>query len=229
VARRTARRLIDVAFLAAIVMCIAMARPPSIPETVCRSSRAAPRYDALYADGKLTIAVVLAELDGQPPGLRDWSHARLVRALRERGFVETQPNRFARGEVTIDITLVFRVHDELTHAIASYDVVYYNGHSERGELAIEAGDGYRIVVLDSCWTTQLYSARLVDANRDVISNTDRSITGSIESFVIVLDGLVERHRWDRVLATLNARAAARASRRPMYWAPEEYRLDASCD
>lgn len=228
-ARRAARRLIDAAVLAAIALCIAMARPPSIPDGVCRSTRVAPRYDALFADGKLTFAAVLAELDGQPPGLRDVSHARLVRLLAARGFRETQPGHFERDAIAVEIVLVDEVRDELTGALAAHDVVYYNGHSERGELAIEPPDAYRIIVLDSCWTTQLYSARLVGEDRDVVSNTDRAITGSIESFAVVLDGLVDRQRWDHILATLQERATVRARRRPIHRAPEDYRLDAACD
>ena len=222
---------LDLGFAAAVLACCVAgvaAGPPSIPDGVCRTTGGAPRFAQLLADERITIAAVLAELD--EPAHRAWSRNALVRALRARGFREVTADRFERGELVVDIVLVTAVRHELTEALATHDVVYYNGHSERGEIPIVAPDEHRIIVLDSCWTTQLYSERLV-GNHDVISNTERSITGSIQSLVMLIDGLEARSSWDSIVANLNERAERRATGRgffSVYRSSEHYRRDVAC-
>ena len=209
-------------------MAAVVAGPPSIPDGVCSATGGEPRFGQLLADERITIAAVLAELDD--PRHRAWSRDVLIRALRARGFHEVTPDRFERGMFVIDIVLVTDVRHELTDALATHDVVYYNGHSASGEIPIVAPDEHRIIVLDSCWTTQLYSKRLV-GRHDVISNTERSITGSIQSLVILIDGLEARSSWDSILARLNERAEHRANARGLfsvYRSSEHYRRDVAC-
>ena len=75
----------------------------------------------------------------------------------------------------------------LAGALASHDVVYYTGHSHDGEIAIEPPSDYRLIVLDSCWSTQHFAEHLIGPQRDVITNSQRSVTGSIESFLVLVD------------------------------------------
>lgn len=123
-----------------------------------------------------------------------------------------------------------RIGRALTEAFATHELVYFTGHSDDGEITFSAPPAYRIALLDTCWSTQLYSARVIGRDHDVIGNSDRSVTGSIESLVLVIDALARRApTWQPVLDTMNARAATR-TRAPVsrYKAPEHYRLDSSC-
>jgi hypothetical protein len=221
------RPALDLGFAAAVLACCmaaVVAGPPSIPDGVCSTTGGEPRFVQLLADERITIA----ELDD--PRHRAWSRDALIRALRARGFREVTADRFERGVFVVDIMLVTSVRHELADALATHDVVYYNGHSERGEIPIVVPDEHRIIFLDSCWTTQLYSERLV-GNHEVISNTERSITGSIQSLVILIDGLEARSPWDSIVARLNERAERRATGRGLfsiYRSSERYRRDVAC-
>ena len=235
-ADRSALRLaIDLTFVAAIIgtgIAVYATRAPDVPAGVCTSDAGAPRYDAMLADGRITIAAVFGELDGGPADHNEWSYRTFAVALRERGFVETG-ERFERGALTIDLALVERsaAHTSaaLAGALVSHDVVYYNGHSYKGALAIEPSDEYRVLVLDTCWSTQYYAAELVAPSRDVITNRERSVTGSIESFLALVDALHARSAWP--LTEMNALAETRARTRAalsMYKEPERYRRDVAC-
>ena len=154
--------------------------------------------------------------------------------LRERGFVEIAPERFRRGDTTIDIALIADDPEQtsaaLTGAFASHDVVYYNGHSHKGAIEMSPGAAYRLIVLDSCWSTQHFAKRLLDRGHDVITNSERSVTGSVESFFVLVDTLLAREpSWP--LLQMNALAERRAmSRAPMstFQVPERYRIDTRC-
>ena len=103
-------------------------------------------------------------------------------------------------------------------------------------------DAYRVLLLDTCWSQQHYSVPIVKARHryDVISNTERSITGSVDSFVELLRGLVhaawthDNASWPRLLAPMNRLASQRAIRRVLenprtkYAHPENYGLSALC-
>jgi hypothetical protein len=226
-ADRAALRLgVDLAFAAAAVACgvaaYALSGPPAVPRGVCSSDAGAPRYDELYADGRLSIGIVIGELAGGPADHNAWSAHVLQDELRARG-------------IPFDLELVrdrpAAIGAALDRALATHEIVYYNGHSYRGKLKLRAPDDYRLVFLDTCWSTQLYSPRLVGPAHDVIANADRSITGSVESFLVLLDGLRARADWREMLERMNRRAAERAHHRSSvsrFKHPERYRRDVRC-
>jgi hypothetical protein len=242
--RATRIRLIDGAFLVGLVALGVTAHRfianPSIPDDVCvATTDDGPRYGELLADGRITIAAVFAEIkdDGAyDPNAR--SARALADALRARGFTETAPRHFEAGEIAVDISPLLP-HDAevtgraLTEAFATHELVYYNGHSDHGEIAFTTPpDDYRIALLDTCYSTQLFSSRLLGPERDVISNTNRSVTGSTVSLLVVIDALRARATaWQPLLDDMNARADERARLRAgisRYREPERYRLDARC-
>lgn len=245
-----------VAGAAAIAWSGPAGRPP-VPPGVCAGDRA-PRYDALHADGRLTVAAVFGQI-GDRPLARDlgWASRRmLVDALAARGFVREADDRYVRDadgrRPAVELTLTGpdrlpRAFPALTahalaEALATADVVYYNGHVFEGAMPLAArDDGYTIVVMDSCWSTQHYSRALAGgevgageaAAVDVIGNRERAITGSALSFVALLDGLDARApRWSAIVAPMNALADARARGRigKTRWdRAEEYSLDVACE
>jgi len=177
---------------------------------------------------------VFGELVGGPTDPNVWSYRAFEHGLRARGFNEVAPERFQRGAITIDLALIpddpAQSTAALAGALASHDIIYYNGHSHGGDIELSPGPDYRVIVLDSCWSTQHFAERLVGANRDVITNRERSITGSIESFLALLDALVARAP-AYPLGQMNELAVARAwnrAARSKYKEPERYRLDVPC-
>jgi len=236
--RAAIRLALDLGFAAGIVACAisayATTRAPAIPAGLCRSAHAAPRYVAMLADGRLTIAAVFGELEGGPLDHNAWSYHAFAAALRERGFVEIAPERYQLDKVTIDVALIpddpAQSTAALAGALASHDVVYYNGHSHDGDIDIAPPADYRLIVLDSCWSTQHFAQHLIAPNRDVLTNSERSVTGSFESFLVLVDAL--RANNDFPLDEMNALAVARARlRAPLskYKDPERYRVDAACE
>ena len=245
---RTAFRLaIDLAFAGALIACgftvYAHTRAPDVPDDVCERAGGAPRYDAMLADGQLTIAAVFGELSGGPIDYNVWSYRAFAESLRERGFVAVSPgigytqgheiDRYRLGNVTVDVVLIAddpaQSTAALAGALASHDVVYYNGHSHDGDIGIDPPADYRLLVLDSCWSTQHFAKGLLDSSHDVITNSERSVTGSVESFLVLVDAL--RAGGDYPLARMNALAEKRAEARALiskYKEPERYRLDAAC-
>ena len=142
-ADRSAIRLaVDLGFAAAIIGCAitayVMTRAPAIPAGLCRADNGGPRYDAMLADGRITIAAVIGELDGGPTEHNAWSVHVLANELAARGFTEVGLDRYQLGTITIDVSLVpddiVQTNAALAGALASHDVVYYNGHSQHGEL-----------------------------------------------------------------------------------------------
>lgn len=250
-ARRAATRLaIDLGFAAAIVVTAAVAlagdEPPAIPRGVCAGD-GRPRYEELTADDRISIAALFGQIEPGPVE-RDFgsqSYRMLEDALAARGFLRVAPDRYERAEggVAIDVTLTgpaalpladpSATSAALAAALAGHDIVYYNGHEFDGGLELAApAAAYRIVVLDSCWSTQRYSHRLIGPTIDVIGNTERAVTGSVESFVALLDALHARvPAWSAILDPMNRLAEARATARTMrsrWKRPERYRLDVAC-
>jgi hypothetical protein len=236
--RAAIRLAVDLVFAAAVVACgvtvHAMNRTPDVPAGVCTTTTGGPRYGAMLADGTLTLAAVFGELVGGPTDPNAWSARAFADGLRSRGFVEVEPDRYRLGDITVDVALVSTDPAEstaaLAGALASHDVVYYNGHSHGGALGLDPPADYRLIVLDSCWSTQRYAERLIAPGRDVLTNTERSVTGSIESFFVLVDALIAREpAWP--LAEMNALAERRARlRAPLskYKEPEHYRVDVPC-
>ncbi|HEX5058532.1 MAG TPA: hypothetical protein VFV99_04185 [Kofleriaceae bacterium] len=237
-ADRAATRLaIDLGFVGLLIACAitvyAQTRAPDIPDGVCRADSRGPRYDAMLADGRITVAAVFGELQGGPTDHNLWSYRAFASALRDRGFAE-DGDRFTLGNVTIDLALVpddpAQTSAALAGALARHDVVYYNGHSHDGAIDISPPHDYRLIVLDSCWSTQEYAQRLVGPERDVLTNSDRSVTGSVESFVALLDAIRAHEHWP--LDEMNALAEARAHKRApvsRFKDPERYRVDGPCN
>jgi hypothetical protein len=246
--RAAIRVAIDLGFAAALIACAATgyasSRIPEMPGGVCTSTSGGPRYDAMLADGTITIAAVFGELSGGPTDPNAWSYRAFADALVDRGFVGAEPgveytqgheiDRYRRGNVTIDLVLIADDTAQSTAAIAgalaSHDVVYYNGHSHHGDIVFDPPSDYRLIIVDSCWSTQHFAKRLVSPHRDVITNTERSVTGSIESFLVLIDALTARApAWP--LGEMNELAVARARvRAPLaqFNDPERYRLDVAC-
>lgn len=236
--RAAARLIVDLGFAAAIIACgvttYAMTRSPTIPPSVCSAPAGGPRYDELLADGRVTVAAVFGELVGGPNDPNAWSYRAFVAGLRARGFAEVEVDRYQLGDFTVDVALIAddlaQSTAALAGALASHDIVYYNGHSHGGAIDITPGGDYRILVLDSCWSTQHFATRLVGDHRDVITNDERSVTGSIDSFFVLLDALRERAP-QYPLAAMNALAEQRARvRAPLsrFKQPEHYRLARAC-
>jgi hypothetical protein len=245
--RAAIRLAIDLAFVGAVIACAvtvyAKSRSPEIPPGLCGKTTSGPRYDALLADGSMTIAAVFGELSGGPTDHNVWSYRVFADALRERGFAQVDPgvgytqghevDRYRRGNVTIDLVLVADDPAETTAALAgalaSHDIIYYNGHSHDGTIAFDPPHDYRVIVLDSCWSTQHFAKRLVGPERDVITNSERSVTGSVESFLVLIDALLTNSDWP--LDEMNSLADMRARKRApitKYKQPERYRADVSC-
>lgn len=238
--RATRHRVVDAVFVTAVLatgfLAYAYGNAPAMPDDVCETT-GGPRYSELLADGRITIAAVLGELNNH--GRHDFNAASartLATGLRARGFVETAPSHFEAGELVVDFALYPhdnpRIGRALTEAFATHELVYFTGHSDDGEVPFSVPADYRIALLDTCWSTQLYSARVIGPDHDVIGNSDRSVTGSIDSLLVAIDALRARApAWQPVLDTMNARSEARARiRAPIsrYKAPEHYRLDSSC-
>jgi hypothetical protein len=240
-ARRSAKAL-DLAIAAAIVGLVVagLSKPdPPLPHDVCESPDGSPRYDALAADG-ITIAAVFGQMIHDQPLADDdpaWLSARAFgRALSARGFV-ANGTTYRRGAVTIDVTVLAddptAIDAAIDAAIATHDIIYYDGHEYDGTLTPDPPVGsYRIIVLDSCWTTQRYAKRLLAPNVDVITNTQRAVTGSVQSFVSFLDGIDARATWRQLLGPMNDLATRRAESRRRNLSrlrdPEHYRHDAAC-
>ena len=149
-----------------------------------------------------------------------------------------------------------KVGEAIASALRNHELVYFNGHSMRGSIKslsqaetyrVDEGDvhQYGILVLDACWSTQLYSlpVRVAAAQvrrLDIISNDTVSVTGSIHSFVALLKGLLlsasksTSAPWQGHLQRMNelaqARARERSSRSPetRFLRPESYRLAKPC-
>lgn len=232
-ARRSPLRLtVDVGVALCVIACAVIAfaaardAPPPLPAGVCADATGAPDYARLHAH--LHVTAVLGDLE---PGARATDPSRVTaRALADALAADvTIAGPFARDDrAGIERALAAALADPAT------DVVYYNGHEYDGSLALAApADGYRIAVLDTCWSTQRYAPRLAGSEHvAVVSNTERAVTGSVDSFLQLVAGLRARRSWDALLAPMNELATARARiRRPLaakYGRAEHYRRDVSC-
>lgn len=211
--------------IAACLAAVALAddRPP-LPDGVCAAGDAAPYHVA-------TVAAVFGRLDREPS-----ANARaLAAALRARGLREAPPQHFSDGVMTVDIVEVADDRAAVDAALSGAldrDVVYYNGHEYHGELHALAAPppGSHVLVLDTCWSTQRYSARLLAPGLAVVGNSERAVTGSVGSFVALLDGMRAHRSWSELIAAMNAEATQRARVRVQspFPRPERYRLDVAC-
>lgn len=255
--RRWDALLVLVAALAAWAASRDEEGPPHMPSGVCdgspRDRSTAPRWDeltsAIGGDGAaVSIGVVLGRLDNDGPESADWTAAQLRRALLARGFVpwphrEGPSERWHRpSPVPATLDLYGPLPDRsaalepaLMRALLDHRVVYYHGHSHRGRLGGLSDlptTGHRLLVIDTCFSAQFYSAPWSVAETpafDRIVNRGRSVTGSVGSFVPVLDSLLAAAEsgagpsWAELLSQMNQRAIERAGRRSARFAePERY-------
>ncbi len=214
----------------------------------------APRYDALLADGRITVAALFLRMDEDVPLARDpgaWSYQALLADLEARGFRRTAFDP-AADAVTLEgampggprlvVDLLgprslphYRGADvtrRLAAALDRHEIVYYDGHAFRGRLlalrlppAADRPD-YQIVLLDTCWSRQHYGAAFgaVAPTVDLVSNGERSITGSVESFAAFLVALKGGASWPALLSAMNRPAEARAAGRAAAGAGVRFRL-----
>lgn len=197
-----------------------------------------------------------------------WSARALEQALLQQGYRRTlhRPadgrSRFERvihGQLTVVVDVIgpralpYRhgasiVGPALRTAIRDHEIVYLNGHAFAGKLKplkhaqVLPADAYRILLLDTCWSQQHYGVAVVKARPgyDVISNTERSVTGSVDSFIELLDRLVyaagnyRTWTWASLLAPMNELARQRAFGRVLhdfrtpFPRAEHYGLSAVC-
>lgn len=128
------------------------------------------------------------------------------------------------------------IDEVLRQAVTDHRLVYYHGHSQRGRLrgfALGPELGYRLLVIDTCYSTQLYAGDAGGsddggaaggdaASSDRIVNRGRSVTGSVGSFIGLFDGALAElaprgsspaRSWADLLDDMNRRAVERAQRR----------------
>ncbi len=254
--------------LATTALACGSKRPPMPAGACYSHAPVSPQYDRLRADGRIDVVALFGQMDYKRELVDDhgtWSARRLKRALVRLGYArnhrEPKPGvtrfhkRLSDGvSVRVDVvgprSLPHRlghkiVGPRLAQALRSHEIVYFNGHAFEGNLAslkrpASLPDGYRVVFLDTCWSQQHYSLPLLAkrGNYHVISNTERSITGSVDSFVELLEALVanrnQRTSWRQVVGHINSLAADRAVQRILddpsteYADPEYYGLSALC-
>lgn len=181
------RAAIDVVVLAVVGYYVVHDQPPAMPDELCTTDEPAA------TDGRL--AIVIANLrapgeSGDEPNM--WSAQKLAALYPDADVVR----------VPDDEALVGRAIDM---ALRDHEVVYYTGHNFQGRLAFEIPSAHRTLIMDTCYSTQLYS-RYAREGLDLITNDKASITGSIETLPLVM-----RHA---TFAEINARATARAEHRP---------------
>ena len=156
-----------------------------------------------------------------------WSATSLADELTARGF--TREGRFhRRGRLEVEIVApeLAPIFDDVTRErtsrlIAESDVVYVNGHAETRIMeALSLASSWsprkpRLVVLDSCWSYYLESRRVqaISGPTHLVVTDGRAITGSVASFVPIVDALLDPSRaptWRSLLTPMNDRAAERA-------------------
>lgn len=221
----TSRRLIDLGCACAAIACIAVfaatrERIPELPDGMVADSDGVPQLPA-----RASIAAVFARIEG-PEDVTGWSVRTLEAELVAQGFHAVAPERLERADATVELIGPLADEREIVEAVldrelARRDVVYYNGHHFGGRLALHPR-GHPIVMLDTCYSTQLYAALAGEA--ELIGNRARSITGSVYGFADLVAALLARDgaSWRALLAPINRAAIARAARRDVYPEPERY-------
>lgn len=181
------RAAIDLVVLAVVGYYVVHDQPPAMPEHLCTSD------EPVATEGSL--AIVIADLrapdePGEEPN--DWSAEKLGALYPDADLV-----RVADDEVIVGAAIETALRD--------HQVVYYTGHNFQGHLSFAIPAAHRTLIMDTCYSTQLYS-RYARDGLDLITNDKPSITGSIETLPLIM-----RHA---SFAEINARAKARAAYRP---------------
>lgn len=181
------RAALDLVVVGAVAFAAAHDREPPMPEDLCTSE------EPVATDGRL--AIVVADLRAPGDAREDpntWSAAELARRYPNADLVTVPDNEFV-------------VAAAIGHALRDHEIVYYTGHNFQGRLAFAIPDAPRTLIMDTCFSTQFY-ARYAREGLGLITNDKMSVTGSIETLPLVLRGAS--------FPEINARAEARASRRP---------------
>lgn len=217
---------------------------------------ARPDDHALAADGELTVGILFGQMDKERLTPGDPGHGGVRafgEALEAAGFerlpdpVELPGRRYRGVEPASGLVIDVRLHGPdafplgldaaataaVLRAVAGpSEVVYLNGHARQEGLdaladpAVWVGVGYRVVVLDLCWSYPLYARPVLEAHRasggraHVVSALERVVTGSEESFHALFVHLVRGAAapgttpdWLDLVTEMNALAEARAAER----------------
>lgn len=191
--------VIGLVVVSAVAWAAVQDREPPMPDDLCSSD------EPISTQGRLAIVVGNLRAPGDTRNEPNaWSAAELARRYPNADLVRVPDNEFV-------------VAAAIGKALADHEVVYYTGHNFQGRLAFAIPSAHRTLIMDTCYSTQLY-ARYARDGLDLITNDKMSITGSIETLPLVLRGAS--------FAEINARAQARASKRPpatKLGRPEHYR------
>lgn len=223
-----------------------------------------PALAAAAADGVVAVSALFGQMGTEALSAADdaWrSRERLESALRAAGFEEEATARGAtsderRWSARVDGALVVvrvsgpeslrldagddALRARLRDAVAASDVVYLDAHAFQPCLDVLADpatfppDRPRLLVLDLCWSYQLYVAPALRAAPpgllQVVSSADRVTTGSVDSFLLLLWTLLDGAdvSWVDVTRAMNDASEERAVARraegvePKFARPELY-------
>jgi hypothetical protein len=179
--------VIGVVIAGAVAFAAAQDRAPPMPDDLCTTNERAA------TEGRLAIVVANLRAPGdtrEDPNA--WSAAELARRYPNADLVRVPDNELV-------------VAAAIGNALADHEVVYYTGHNFQGRLSFAIPSAHRTLIMDTCYSTQFY-ARYARDGLDLITNDKMSVTGSIETLPLVLRRAS--------FAEINARAEARASKRP---------------
>lgn len=242
-----------------------------------------PEYDLLTEDGQISMVAVFGQIKHGELERWDWgwlAYEDFGEALRALGFARAEQlgddesfgevlQRTYPGNLRVSVSLynpvavadgrdrgeVDALFEEL---IRSNELVYYNGHSFYGSLAVlkdrEAypEDIYQVVFMDSCWSYAYYTKQVFDAKAteedpegarlaDVVNNTEPGITGSHETAFLLwrylfeaasgyrTGGDVQAYSWLNLIRFMNKSADDRAARRTTHTSPEIYGVSGARD
>lgn len=181
------RAAIDLVVIGAVAFAAANDREPPMPEDLCTT-------DVTPATAG-RLAIVVANLRAPGDTAKDpntWSAQELARLYPDADLVTVPDNELV-------------VAAAIGRALRDHEVVYYTGHNFQGRLSFAIPPDHRTLIMDTCYSTQLYS-RYARESLDLVTNDKMSVTGSIETLPLVM-----RHA---SFTEINARAEARAAQRP---------------
>lgn len=181
------RAALDLLAIAVVGYYVVHDQPPAMPDELCTTDEPAA------TEGRLAIVVANLRAPDEPGDEPNaWSAEKLAQLYPDADIARVPDDERA---VSLAIETALREHE----------VVYYTGHNFQGRLAFEIPSDHRTLIMDTCYSTQLYS-RYAREGLDLVTNDRPSITGSIETLPLVMRRAS--------FAEINARAAARAEKRP---------------
>jgi hypothetical protein len=179
--------VIGLVVVSAVAFAAVTDREPPMPDELCSTD------EPPATDGRLAIVVANLRAPGDTRAdPNTWSARELARLYPTADLVTVPDNEFV-------------VAAAIGKALRDHEVVYYTGHNFGGRLSFVIPSAPRTLIMDTCYSTQLY-ARYARDGLDLVTNDKMSVTGSIETLPLVLRGA----SFDEI----NARAEARAAVRP---------------